>query len=108
MREIPDDIMAGISALEASADHQAKIRAIQDWQGLSPGQRVVALVIASLEFVSSTPPGSLAVSRFTGMPQERIEKIFDGVDHPPYYWSEVPNTRHWAFLPGQALEYGEA
>lgn len=90
------------------AAHLHVIDALQSWEGLSPGQRVVALVIASLEFLNSTPAGSLAVSRFTGMPQERIEKIFDGLEHPPYHWSELPGTRSWAFLPSQALEYGAA
>lgn len=106
MRETPDDILAGIGALEAAAAHMHKIELIQDWPGLSPGQRVIALVIASLEYLNNTPPGGLAVSRFAGLAPERVEKIFDGTEHPPYYWSEIPGTRSWAFLPAQKLEYG--
>lgn len=106
MRETPEDILAGIGALEAAAGHMHIIESIQTWEGLSGGQRMVALVIAALEYRYNRPPGSLEVSRFSGLAPERVEKVFEGMEHPPYYWSEIPNTRSWAFLPAQKLEYG--
>ena len=108
MRETPENILAGIGALEAAASHLHKIHAIRAWEGLSPGQRMTALAIACLEYADRVPPGSLAVSRMVGLDPEKVEKIFQSLEHPPYYWSEIAETRHWAFLPAQKLEYGAA
>lgn len=106
MRETPDEILAGIEALEAAAAHMFVLDRLQTWEGLSPGQRCVALVAASLEYLHGRPATSIEISQWVGIPISRVEKVFEGVEHPPYYWSEIPNTKHWAFLPAQALEYG--
>jgi hypothetical protein len=106
MRAIPENWTAAISAMEAAGLHVAKIEAIKNWKGLSPGQRVVALVITCLEHIERKPIGSREVALFTGMPADRIEKIFTGVDHPPYRWGTLEH-RGWVFLASQTLEYGE-
>jgi len=108
MRVISDEIQAGIGALEAAAHFQGMVKDLQAWPGLSGGQRMVALVIAALEFKEGRAPGSLDVARWSGLSQERVEKVFEGLENAPYYWSEDPATRSWVFLPSQALEYGEA
>lgn len=107
MREIPERFTDAIDLLESAARHVGTLEAIVEWPHLSPGQRVIALVIANLMHLKGQPVTSNEVAQVCGMELGRLEKIFADQEKPPYWWSEIPN-KGWAFMPSQGLEYGEA
>lgn len=106
MRTVSEEASNAIGLIEAADDHLAKINAIRAWPGLSGAQRAAALVILCLqhaEATSATDPADVAA--FLSISQERAEKLFDGVEAPPFALFSVQGHRD-GWQATDALEYG--
>lgn len=107
MRATSEEAADAISFIESADLHRAKINAIREWPGLSGAQRAAALVLVCLQHadtVGMTFPDDVAA--FLAISTERAEKLFDGVEHPPFELQTVGAGRA-GWQPSQTLEYGE-
>lgn len=106
MRSVSEEASNAIGLIEAADDHLAKINALRAWPGLSGAQRAAALVILCIQYaeaMSATAPADVAA--FLAISQERAEKLFDGVDDPPFALYSVQGGRD-GWQATDALEYG--
>lgn len=104
--KISDEWTDAIEAVEAAGVHEGTLKTILEWEGLRPGQRTAALVIACVVFVNRVFPRADDLARILGIDLARCEAIFDGVEHPPYALTRVEPDRFERFMPTQTLEYG--
>jgi hypothetical protein len=101
-----EDIEMALAVMEDVQGHLRFERKIMLWEGLRPGQKVAALIINAISYEKSQFPTAPELAEFLGIPIDRAQSIFDGLEHPPYALTKV-GTDYERFIPTQTLAYQE-